>query len=541
MADQQESPRKTSSDYDLSSPYWTMVCAILGGAERLRAVPGQSVPGPAQAYSNLSQLDRGRFAPESPYLPQFPNELPQEYERRRKHAPLDNIYSDISRNLSSKPFSKTLELADDVAEDLKNLSENIDGQGNNLHVFGRCLFKDGIDKGIDWILVDYTKVKPGTTLAAERQMGARPYWVHISPERLLAVYSRFVNGSEVIFHARIHEPCTEVVGFSEVTYDRVRVIDRQPIIDANDNIVGFQPATWTVYEMVEKEENGGKAQSWIVKDQGALTIGIIPLVPFITGNRSGTSWYVEPPLRDLAYMQIEEFQQESNLKTAKNMTAFPMLAGNGVPPPTDTSGQQIEVPVGPHAVLFAPPNSDGQHGEWKFIEPSASSLTFLQSDLDKLRNEMRELGMQPLAAANLTVVTTANISLKAHNTVQAWALALKDALELAWKYTAMWLGQKVEPEVNIHVDFGVELEAGPELDALNKAEIAGTISKRLYFNELKRRGVLSDDADWEEDQQQQAEEQQGQDLQGEQPIDPATGQPIVMQPPQIRQGVPQLQ
>jgi hypothetical protein len=128
---------------------------------------------------------------------------------------------------------------------------------------------------------------------------------------------------------------------------------------------------------------------------------------------------------------------------------------------------------------------------------------------------MRNLGRQPLASANLTVVTTANVSMKAHSAVQAWALLLKDALEQAWIITCKWLNQDRMPVVNVHLDFGVDFEAGTELDSLQKAQIAGVISKRLQFNELKRRGVLSDDADWDEDQQQSAEEQQGEQLQPE--------------------------
>jgi hypothetical protein len=92
---------------------------------------------------------------------------------------LTNIYEDISDNLSAKPFAKECELDDKEPDDLKKLSENIDGQGHNLHVFAKDVFKSGLDKGVGWILVDYTKVPPGVTLAAERAgrpalLGAHP-------------------------------------------------------------------------------------------------------------------------------------------------------------------------------------------------------------------------------------------------------------------------------------------------------------------------------------------------------------------------------
>jgi hypothetical protein len=432
-------------------------------------------------------------------------------------------------------------MAETAPDQYKTLAENIDGQGNNLHVFAGDVFKSGLDKGLDWILVDYTKVPPGSTLADEAGIGARPYWVRIQAERMLAVYSDFLNGNEVFVHARIYEPTIQRVDFVEQLVERVRVFNREPIYgeipDVNQGlIIGYNAPTWEVWEsqIVQSLDSQGKTTStetWVIIDNGDVTVGFIPLVPFRTGRRYGTTWKIDPPLRDIAYMQIEEFQQESNLKTIKELTAFPMLTGNGVNPPQD--GGQIT--IGPHKVLFAPPNTDGRPGAWAFIEPSASSLTFLQNDLAALRKSMKDLGMQPLTDANLTVVTTANVAAKAHNAVQAWALQLKDTLQLAWKYTALWLNQKDEPLVNVHTDFGVDQQANTELDFLQKIEAAGIISKRLTFNEAKRRGVLGDDADWDEDQQQSAEEQSNETLTPEKMVDPVTGQPIVLTP---KPGIP---
>jgi hypothetical protein len=534
MADQ-VSPKTPSSDYTSMMRYWQMVEAILGGAEKLRQPVGvgvtMGIAGPPTPPSILSNLNRDVQVGAFEYLPKFENETDGDYQRRRRNAPLTNIYSDISRNLASKPFSKTLELAEETPDQYKKLAENIDGQGNNLHVFAGETFKAGLDKGFDWILVDYTKVPPGSTLADEAGMGARPYWVRVQAERMLAVYSDFLNGNEIFVHARIYEPTVQRVDYVEQLVERVRVFNREPLysIKAGEEslIIGYAPPTWEIWEcrMAQATDAQGKVTStetWTSIDNGRVTVGFIPLVPFRTGRRLGTTWKVDPPLRDLAYMQIEEFQQESNLKTIKELTAFPMLTGNGVTPPSDGSN----ITIGPHKVLFAPPTMEGRPGTWAFIEPSAESLNFLKSDLEALRKSMKDLGMQPLTDANLTVVTTANVAAKAHNAVQAWALGLKDALQQAWKFTALWLNQKDEPLVNVHTDFGVDQEAGTELDALQKMQAAGTISKKLHFEENKRRGVLGDDADWEADQLQVAEEQANDTLTPEEPVDPVTGLPV---------------
>lgn len=508
-----------------------MVDAILRGAPAMRGVnrytDTQAAAGPRQPYANLTQLNRATTRLESPYLPRFPNENDLDYEMRRKNAPLTNIYSDISRNLASKPFSKTLQLAPDSAPDLLDLADNIDGQGNNLHVFARDLFKCSLDKGISWILIDYTKVAPGATLAQERQMGARPYWVHVPADRLVAVYADFFNGEEILTHARIYECYSARAGYDETQVERVRVFNRVAQVDAMGQTIGYDPATWELWELQQVKDAAGKdVSSWVMISGGAVSIGIIPLVPFISGERDGVGWQIEPPLKDLAYMQVEEFQQESNLKTIKELTAFPMLSGNGVTPPTGDDGKDVVVPVGPRAVLFAPPTGDGRNGQWAFIEPTAASLNFLQADLEKLRTEMRNLGMQPLTETNLTVITTANVSMKAHNAVQAWALGLKDALEEAWEITCLWLGRTDEEVmVQVHTDFGVDFEAGTELTALLTAEAQAILSKKTLWDELKRRGVLSDDFDPEVEEERLAEQQQGLPQQ-QISIDPVTGEPL---------------
>lgn len=543
--EEKPNPQTPSSDYRSMFEFWSMVEAIVDGVDHLRRAystgSGGAVSGPKIPYASLQQLSayrRGRGAAQSPYLPQLPNEQNLDYEVRRKHAPLTNVYNDVSENLSSKPFSKTLELDETTSDDLKTLAENVDGQGNSLHVFSSVVFKAGIDYGIDWILIDFDNAAPPPTLADERARGLKPYWVRIPAIRMLAVYSDYLAGSEVIRHARIYEPSIEQDGFDEMFVERVRIFNRDPILEdvlgadgavVDQRVTGYLPATWELHELqtIDEQNSSKDTKEWVRVGSGDVSIGIIPLVAFKTGQRDGTSWKVRPPLKDIAYMQIEEFQQESNLKSVKDMTAFPMLAGNGVSPPSNEKGEQLVVPVGPKAVLFAPPQMDGRGtGSWNWIEPNSSSLTFLKSDLDGLRDEMRNLGRQPLATANLTVVTTANVSLKAHSAVQAWALGLKDALEQAWKITCMWLGQKdVSPIVKIHTDFGVDFEAGTELAALQAARAAKDLSQRTFWDELKRRGTLSDDFDPDAEEEALAEEQQG--LVPEVPIDPITGKPIL--------------
>ena len=511
-ADQPKGPDNPSGDYAAQINYWQMVDAINGGAGTMRAA--------------------GEL-----YLPKMTEETVDDYKIRRRWAPFTNIYLDVSRNLASKPFSREAKLKEGAPQPFVDLTEDIDAHGNNFHVFASTTFLHGLDKGLDWILVDYTKAPlPGDgkarSIAEERAAGLRPYWVRIPAERLIAAYSAMIDGREHFIHVRIKEdvvergPGLDETGqwrneWEEITKHHVRVYNRAKQTDGS-----YAPAT---YQVFEKQEIAKKIVWVSIEGPEPVTIGVIPLVPFMTGKRSGSSWRVWPPLRDIAYLQVEEYQQESNLKSIMVQTCFPMLAANGIAGKAPgESGPPMRVPVGPRAVLWAPPDSQGNHGEWKSIEPSAESLNTLLAHLEATQKNIRDLGMAPLTQTNLTVITTANVAMKAQSQLQAWALALKDACEQAFIFTAMWLKiDAQDPEVDIYTDFGVELGDDTDITNVLKAHEDGVLSRQTALEELKRRSFLSENIDVEEEKKRLEADQKDAIAAAVQAIDPVTGMPVL--------------
>lgn len=471
-------PDNPSSDYSAMSAYWEMVSTILAGTEAMRKA-------------------RER------YLPKFEAETQEDYDCRVKNAPFTNIYRDIVEGLAAKPFAKELGLVESKSSDaMRGLAEDIDGRGNNLHVFGGHLFFAGINDAVTWILVDKTRVGPEVrSRADEQRAGARPYWVHIPACRLVAVYSVMKGSQEVIVHARILEPAVIRDGFGERSVKRVRIFNRE-VQMAGETVTAVGPPTFTLME--ERKDATSSESKWEQIDQGALAIDVIPLVPFITGRRMEGSWRFVPPMQDAAFLQIEHYQQESGLKYASDNTAFPMLAGNGVSPPTDPTGKPVTAPIGPKRVLYAPPTQTGTgvvSGSWDFIEPTGTSLTFLANQLKERERQLRELGRQPLTAdsGNLTVVTTAFAASKGNSAVQAWVINLKDALEQALQLTARWQAESVEPEVSVHTDFAIDMESDQAGTVLLEMRRNKDISRAALIEEAKRRDWLSPEYDEKKD------------------------------------------
>lgn len=483
MMTEKKTPRSVSSDHAAMTPYWSKVAAIMGGTTAMRAA-GET------------------------YLPKFSGESREDYDFRRMNARFTNIFGDIVETLSAKPFAREISVSG-AGPQLEPLLEDIDGQGNHIHVVAAGLFHAGVVDAITWVLVDFRNgLGAGATLAQERAAGARPAWVVIPARRVIAVYSEMIGGVETIVHARICEETTERDGWGEKEVERIRVFDRALIRDEQGAVIGAAPATWSLYE--EKKRPGAEPE-WIEIQSGAISIEVVPLVPFITGRRHGSSWCVRPALRDAADLQIEHFQQESGLKHALALNNFTMLAGNGVAPPVGADGKPLTAPVGPMTVLYAPPNADGQHGEWRWLQVETDGMKFAADHIKSIEMQIRELGRQPLTAqsGNITTITAAFAGDKAHTVIEAWAINCKDALERALGLTERWLGETAAPEVEIQTDFSLDLRDDDGSGDLIEARKNGDLSQATLWDELKRRGKLSPNFDPDEERKRLLEEAPG--------------------------------
>lgn len=437
-----------ANDISQMRPYWDKVAAILGGRDTIIA-GGQA------------------------YLPKFPEESDKDYDYRLSLAKFTNIYRDVTEGLATKPFESevtiNIEGAEDVPSELQELVENIDGSGNNLTMFSALSFFNAINYAVDWIFIDYPTIPEDRviTRADAKRLRLKPFWTHVLASNVLEVKTEVIGSEDVISYMRIKEPGVN----GAKTY--IREFRR-----SGDTV------TWSLWETEGDTPVAG----------GTLSIGIIPMVPVITGRRDGKSWKFFPPMQDAADLQITLYQNETALEYIKTLSSYPMLAGNGMKPPMEADGKTPKrVSVGPSRVLWGVPDGAGNHGTWSYVEPQANSMEFLKKDISSTKQDLRELGRQPLTAlsSQLTTVTTSIAAGKARSAVTAWALGLKDSLEQAFLITCMYMKLPYEPQVTVYTGFDNVLDDGKDLDTLNAARDRGDLSQETYWFELKRRKVLS--------------------------------------------------
>lgn len=443
-------PSVVSSAYAAMVNRWQLINDVLAGTEILRK--------------------RGQM-----YLPKHPEETDDSWKRRLNQAVLVNMTSQTLETLVGKPFSDPLVLEDDVPDQIKELTKDVDLQGNHLDIFCRQWFREALAKGFSHVLVEFPEVaqpEDGTkrTLDDDRKDGLRPYWLRISPEDLIAAYAEVVNGEEILTHVRFRETTIERVGFEEIEIERIHV---------------REPGIWQIW----KKEKIGSKEVWKKEKEGTSTLPFIPMTTFYA-SRDGFM-ISKPPLMDLAYMNIAHWQSYSDQRNILSVARFPMLAASGV---EDDAGT---VKVGPNQIqTTADPNA-----RYYYVEHTGKAIEAGRNDLKDIEDHMASYGADFLRKRPTFQTATGRVldQVDTLSPLQAMTLSFEDALENVLQDTAAWLKLEDGGCVKVKSDFGVTGYESADLSTLEQARKRRDISRKAYLAELRRRGTLSDDYNADED------------------------------------------
>ncbi len=458
MADDPSTP---SAEYGRMEKKWKLVIDILDGVDAIRRSGDK-------------------------YLPKYEGESSEEYRRRSQSAPWRPEYADILQALSTKPFGRDVAIKGVAPDEILGAVDpatkarrggyvdDIDGRGSSLTTFAAEAFWQAASKGAHAILVDYPEMAPDASRADEKQAGARPYWVQVPFDSIIALYTDTVGGREIVTHVRIRESRVERDGFGEKTIEQVRVLE---------------PGTSQVWE---RNAKGDWAPGPVKPHLRGGSFGAVPISLIYFGRRIGTL-EVAPPLQPVADMQIELYQALSRQEEILTFAGSPMLSGNGFPPP---GPQEPRIQVGPKTILFAPPK-DGAPASWDFIQPNPANITEIRKSVEAIQADIRRIGLQPLTElpGNPTATGKAIDAAKTHSAVKSWALQLNDGLEQSFVFTCEYLSKPATVQTEVSTDFSVLPYAAEPLKALAEARATREISHDAFIAGLKRFDVLSSDFD----------------------------------------------
>lgn len=399
------------------------------------------------------------------FLPVWAAEEDEVYKARLQTATLFPAYRRTVEVMAAKPFSKELQLSENTPANIKSWCENVDREGVNLHAFAAEMFAETF-YGLAGILVDTPKPPPSDapvpTVAQQRAAGMRPYFVRIKHDQLVGWKIGTVKGARGLTQLRFKETVTEddgLYGEREITQIRVLEIGR-----------------WEVHREVKEGE-------WVMVDNGTTPLDEIPFTPCYGFRKA--FMVGEPPLVDLAYLNVKHWQSQSDQDTILHVARVPLLFAKGFQS-TDA------ISVGVAAAVIGGPDSD-----MKYVEHNGASIEAGAKSLDDLEDQMIQAGAELLVKrpGTRTATESTNDAEANKSDLQRMAESFEDSLDRALSFMAKLGGEADLAKVTLFKDFGAATLGAASAVLIKDLAAAGIISKRTARAELKRRGELSADVD----------------------------------------------
>lgn len=442
--------------------------------------PTPIVEAMADAWRLVSDLMGGtasmRAAGER-HLPKWPNEPLESYRSRLSASTLFPAFPETVEGLAAKPFSKPVTV-DDVPDAIKALFENIDLEGRKLDVFAHDGMVEVMSKGLAGILVDVPVREDGVrTQADEAAAGIRPYWVLVKPEHILGWRKTKIDGVWKLSMLRLLECVDEDdEGYGTSAVHQIRVL---------------RPGAWELWRKSEKGEE------WVLYDSGLTSLTEIPFA--IAYGKRVDFMVSEPPLKEVAYLNIKHWQSQSDQDNILHVARVPILSMRGV----DPDKFQLTVGAASAVNLGTDPNA-----ELKYVEHTGAAIEAGHTSLDELKDQMRQAGAEFLVVQEVQKTATQQTSEDSVGMckLQRIAADYQDALNTALQFTADFMKLGDGGKLKLFSDYGARTLAEASAQLLLNANTAGKISDQTLRDEFRRRGILSADVT-DEDEKARLEEQ----------------------------------
>lgn len=424
--------------------HWAIVDPLMGGTQAMR-----------KAGNKL--------------LPQYTAEADETYKDRLALSTLLPAYAETVSSSTSRVFAEPLQLGEDVPEPVKLLCADIDLGGNDLNSWSVEWFRSALASGLCHAMIEHPPTRDAQgnklykTVAEEGAAGVRPYAVLIKPGQVLGW--RFGASGKLI----------------QVRYmEKVEVADGDFGVKCVDQVRVLKPGSWRTYQKAEKggawEQNGG----------GPTNLTYIPWVTFYTGRTGPMT--AKPPLLELAHLNVKHWQSQSDQDNLLHVARVPLLF-------VFTDNEEFQLTISSASATRMP-----KDGNAKYVEHTGAAITAGRDSLNDLVDDMRMAGAKLLQKDKQAVKTAAQANEEAAQELSPlarlagqFADCIAQLLQILADYGSLGDGGHVEMRGNFDSDFAPEVSLPNLISMAN----SGKLSDQTLYSEMQRRGVISDELDWE--------------------------------------------
>lgn len=426
---------------------WQLIDALLGGTRAMRAAGTR-------------------------YMPRFGLEDVADYKARLSLATLFPAMEQTLREMTGRVFAEEIGVQDVLPWIVDEVWPNIDMQDANGHVFGREWWRCSLAYGLAHVLVESPMAPEVRTQADQRASGVRPYCILLHPSRVLGWQ---VGTDGALSQLRLTWSRTEPGEFGAVTIEQIRVYETRP--------------GTTVWVRVFEKRKQGNEEAWIEVEQIETGADFIPLATFYTGKTATLE--AVPPLRELAYLNAKHWAQQCSTDALLQVASVPILCAIGI-------DDETSIAIGAKsAVKISNPN-----GKLAFVEHSGAAIGAGRQSLLDLEQQMKAIGAKLIeqGAATKTATQAGEEAASSNSVLGGWVRDFRDAMNALLDIIASYRGEESGGTVEINADLDPDSVPNETMTVLGKMVATGGLSRQTQFAEAQRRGLVSSELTWEDEQ-----------------------------------------
>ena len=356
-------------------------------------------------------------------------------------------------------------------------NKDVDGCGSDLDEYARRLVTCALTYGHSHILVDFPAPSNARSLAEERALNRRPYWIEVDPTNVYGWRLDRETNYGSLTQVRVGEKAVIADGeFGEKVYDQVRVIE---------------PGRYRVFRQEEKKlemqgpfpypasfnQSDASAEYKLV-ESGDFSLGQIPLVTIYADKKDTLT--SRPPLLDIAHLNLAHFQRQADLIHSLHIASQPMLVLEG----WDDQTKDMAISVN-YAMATQPGN------KIYYVEPASSAFEAQSAEIKELQQQMATLGISTLSQQKFVAESADARRLDRIDTnsmLSMVSMDLESGLQKAYDYAADYLGIEA-PKVKISRDFDLQRLIGQDIAAMGQL-FQDQIIDREEFRDMLVQGEI---------------------------------------------------
>lgn len=374
------------------------------------------------------------------YIPPLSGQTTDQYKEVINRETFENYTLATAKGMSGLIFAKSPVI--ELGTQLTVLAENIDLAGSNLIDLAQNAVNEVTETGRIGLLVDM--ITPSieiTSTLQEEQLNLRPYIKTYTTENIINWDTQLINNRAELSFLVLSEPYMVRTGFTFEDKVRYRVYE---LIDGI--------CTVRVFEENNKAFN---LVSEVVVKMQREAIDFIPFVSITSEKLSIDP--VNPPLLDLADINISHWYLNVERRNALHWIGFPTVYGSGL----------SEIPKD-YVLRLGSGTSNlfrGENAKLDFLQLSAEGLGSVEKALEEKKNAMLALGAKILAPESASQISENTMQMKTAGQ-RAIIIQIADTvsrgIEKALSFMSSWIGENADIKFQLNTDYNLS-EMNPQM------------------------------------------------------------------------------